>query len=250
MKKFFAFVFALALSANVHSQNDPLLEKGLKLRSENKWAEAMAFFNVLLQRDSNNVAYLHNASYCISKMGNRMETENSRQNYFRKAETFAKRAIALDAKCAEAHYVYALALGRINEFASSKQKIANAKVIKSECDQAISLNPNIDGVYHILGRWHRTIAGFNAIEKAMINTLFGGVPEGGSYDAAITSFKKAIQLKPDTKLHYFELAMTYKERDNKGDEELARQWFQKTLTIKAVDEDDVATDKKCNEYLK
>ena len=74
---------------------------------------------------------------------------------------------------------------------------------------SISLNPKLAGAYHILGRWHRAIAGFNVIEKAMINSFFGGVPPGGSYEDALKSFMTAIGIEPKYMNHQYELAQTY-----------------------------------------
>ncbi|MBK5284542.1 MAG: hypothetical protein JJE25_04010, partial [Bacteroidia bacterium] len=144
---------------------------------------------------------------------------------------------------------YALALGRINEYASTKQKIANAKVIKTEAEAAIRFNPKHAGAYHILGRWHGTIAGFNAFEKLMINTMFGGVPEGGSYDRAIECFAKAAELEPDYMLHQYQLAESYHERENKNDDTYAKAWLRKAMLLPLKNDEDKNTLAKCKELL-
>jgi tetratricopeptide (TPR) repeat protein len=122
-------------------------------------------------------------------------------------------------------------------------------LIKSECDEAVKLNPKHAGAYHVLGRWHRTVAGFNAFEKMMINTLFGGVPQGGSYEAAIESFNKAIALEPDYLLHKYELALTYYERDKKDDMQQVKTVCSKILLMPAVSDDDKETVKKARELM-
>ena len=203
----------------------------------------------LVRGDSTNADYLHTMSYLYSKLGYRQSTEKERGNYYRQAEYLAKKAIGISASSAGAHYAFALALGRINENASNKQKIANAKLVRTECDLAVKLDPKLAGAYHILGRWHREIAGFSGIEKLMINTLFGGVPEGGSYDAAIESFQKAIQLEPKYSLHYYELGLTYYDRNNKQDRTFAKVWLEKALQIPVINEDDKNTREKCEGLL-
>ncbi len=168
-------------------------------------------------------------------------------NYYKTAEFLAKKAIKVNEASADAHYVYAMALGRINENASSKQKVANSKLIKTQVDRAIALNPKLAGAYHILGRWNRTIAGFNAIEKAMINSFFGGVPCGGTYDDAVKSFMTAISIEPKYMSHQYELAKTYYDMDKKVE---AKLWAQKALTIVPSNDDDVKAKKDCEALLK
>jgi len=191
--------------------NDEQYAKAHKLKQEYKYKEALPVFQSLLKADSNNVNYLQDASYIYTKYSFFYAPAIEKMNYYNSAGHLAKKAIKLNETSADAHYVYAMALGRIHENASSKQKIANAKLIRSEVDRAIALNPKLAGPYHILGRWHRTIAGFSAIEKEMINSFFGGVPPGGSYDDAVKSFISAIGLEPKSMNHQYELAQTYFE---------------------------------------
>jgi Tfp pilus assembly protein PilF len=139
-----------------------------------------------------------------------------------------------------------MALGRINENASSKQKIANAKLIKSQVDRAIELNPKLAGAYHILARWHRTIANFSSIEKTMINSFFGGVPLGGSFDDAIKSFMVAVSLEPKFLMHQYELAQTYYDMGKKAE---AKVWAKKVTDGAANNEDDLKAKKESEALL-
>jgi tetratricopeptide (TPR) repeat protein len=220
-------------------------EKAMALKAEFKYKEAFPYFQALIKTDSNSVAYLANGSQVYTRYGYLyLKTDNEKQKYFQSAEYLAKKAIAKDEKNAEAHYAYALALGRINENASSKQKIANAKLIRKEVDRAIELNPKQAGAYHILGRWHATIAGFNAVEKAMINAFFGGVPPGGSYEDAIKAFQTAISLEPKNMIHQYEIANTYYAMSNKI---YAKVWLDKAMLLPVVSDDNKIVFQKCKD---
>ena len=244
-----ALILLLSASRKLEAQNKQLFDKGLQYRAEYKNPEGLAIFQLLLKADSNNADYLSNASYFFSKVGHLQPTEMKRADYFNKGAYLAKKAIKINPNIAEAHYGYALALGRLNENAGSKQKIANAKVIKQEADLALKYNPKHAGAYHILGRWHRTIAGFNFIEKVAINTLYGGVPEGGSYESAISCFQKAIQFEPGYMLHYYELAQTYIDRDQGDDKKQAAQILKKAMELPVKNADDKMTFQKCGELM-
>ncbi|HET6225035.1 MAG TPA: tetratricopeptide repeat protein [Bacteroidia bacterium] len=221
--------------------------KAVKLKTEYNYKEALIAFQKLLQTDSSNINYLTNASFCYTKAGYFFAPDAEKQGYYQKAEYLAKKAIQKNPNSADAHYTYAMALGRINENASSKQKIANAKLIKAEVDKSISLNPRLAGAFHILGRWHRTIAGFNMIEKAMINSFFGGVPPGGSYEDAVKAFISAIAIEPKAMVHQYELAVTYQEM---GKDIEAKLWAKKALEITPVSPDDKKAKTDCEALLK
>lgn len=224
--------------------------KALDLKEKKQWDESLRLFKQLLKNDSSNTVFLTNTAYLLCKTGNRQNGENNRQAFFRQAEYLSKKAIKIKPADAQGHYNYALALGRINENASSKQKIANAKIIRNECELALKYDPKLAGGWHILGRWHRTVAGFNFVEKAMINTLFGGVPEGGSYDSAIDCFSKAIQLEPEGMIHKIELAQTYADRNEDKDRVLGKVWCKQVLEMRAADDDDRDYQRRAAELLK
>lgn len=237
----------LSVHTTFAQNNAELYNTGLKLKLEFKNREALPIFQKLLKSDSGNVNYLQNASYMYCKVGNIQTTEGEKIKYYKIAEYLAKKAIFINEKNADNHYVYALALGRLSENTGSKQKIANAKIIKKEAERAIELNPKHVGAYHILGRWHRSIAGFSSVEKIAINNLFGGVPQGGSYDDAVKCFMKAIQYDPKYMLHQYELALTFHEMKKNIE---AKLWTIKAMEMSVNNEDDKNTMRKCEELLK
>ncbi len=250
MKKLSLVLFFITLVfVNVNAQEaSEIYQKAHKLRLEYKYKEALPLFQQLLKLDSTNVNYLTDASYLYSKYGfYYISSEMEKMKYYKTAEYLAIKAVKLNDKSADAHYVYAMALGRINENASSKQKIANAKLIKYQADKAIELNPKLAGAFHILGRWHRTLGNFSAFEKAMINSFFGGVPPGGSFEDAIKSFKSAIAIEPAFLMHQLELAQTYFDMDRKVE---AKVWAQQVVNATSHNEDDRKAIKDALELLK
>jgi tetratricopeptide (TPR) repeat protein len=247
-KKFKLALSFLLLCCFTYAQNaEEQYTKALKLKNEYNYKEALLLFQKLLKSDSSEINYLTNASFCYTKTGYFYAPEAEKMGSYKTAEYLSKKAIQKNANSADAHYTYAMALGRLNENASSKQKIANAKLIKSEVDRAITLNPKLAGAHHILGRWHRTVAGFNMIEKAMINSFFGGVPPGGSYEDAVKAFMTAIGIEPRAIVHQYELAETYHEM---GKDIEARIWAKKAVEMTTISPDDKKAKADCEALLK
>lgn len=249
------FIVLLFVSSSLFASHQdgkseiPFFKQAEKLQQEKKWNEALVILKELLKNDSSNVEYLWRTSFIYSKIGVEQKTENLKQQWYKTAAYLGKRAITQHPQNANAHYAYAVSLGRMTEFASSKTKIDNAKLIKSEAELTIKLDPKNAGAYHILGRWHREIAGFNIFERTMIKAIFGALP-GGTYEESIKYFEKAILLEPLNGIHYYELAQTYLARDNSNDKQNAKNWLSKATQIQIKNKDDIENKNKCEALLK
>jgi tetratricopeptide (TPR) repeat protein len=246
------FLIALTVTISFQpqgfAQDNPEFARAVRLQEDGRWEEAFPVIKGLLKADSTNPEFLWRTSFLYSQLGVKQNTETNRQIWYKKALYLAKKSVSSAPKSANCHYAYALALGRINENASSKTKIDNAKLIKTEAETAIRYDPKIPGPYHIMGRWHRIVAGFNSFERAMISAIFGSLP-GGTYEEAIRNFEKAISLEPHAGIHYYELAITLQERDEKGDREKAIQWLNKALQQPIRTETDREHRSLCNNLL-
>lgn len=223
-----------------------LYNQGLNYKKQVNNKKMLVTFKKLVDLKPENVDYLSHLSFAFSKVGANLDDETTQLKYYAKAKTLASKAKNLDDNHSFAHYTYALALARENENASSKTKISNAKEIQKECNKALSLNPNEAGAYHIMGRWHRTFAGFGKTKTALVNTFFGGKPEGGTYADAVSNLKKAIKLEPWYMLHTYELAVTYHEM---GKDDLAKDFLQKAMKLPQTYEDAKRCYKKCEKLL-
>ncbi|MCB9189020.1 MAG: hypothetical protein H6599_07030 [Flavobacteriales bacterium] len=238
-----AFIMGSMAFGQTESELWQLAEKYKKEVDNVKLLQVM---KKLVDIDGENQDYLSNLSFAYSKVGANLDDEELKLKYYAKAKEVAAKSKGIKAGHAFSHYSYALALARENENAKTKVKIANAKEIKAECDKAIELNPKEAGAYHILGRWHRTFAGFNNMEKAMVNTVFGGMPKGGTYADALKMFQKAIELEPWYMLHVYELAVTYHEM---GNDEYAKKYVEKAMKMNKDYKDAELCYKSCEKLL-
>lgn len=242
---FLGLAFIMGSTAFGQSESE-LWQLATKYKKEVDNVKLLQVMKKLIEIDGENPDYLSNLSFAYSKVGANLDDEALKLKYYAKAKEVATEAKKLAPEHAFAHYSYALALARENENAKTKTKIANAKEIKAECDKSIELNPKEAGAYHILGRWHRTFAGFNNMEKAMVNTIFGGMPRGGTYADALKMFQKAIEIEPWYMLHVYELAVTYHEM---GNDEYALKYVKKAMELPQNYEDAKQCYKDCEKLL-
>lgn len=208
---------------------ETLFQKGKRLvNEEHKYSEALGVFQELLKDDSTHIGHLNYASISYSQAGTDQPTEAKRKDYFKTALDLAKKAIDKDAESARAHYAYCIALGRLNEHADTRKKLRNARAIKKRAESAIELDPEMPGPYHVLGRWHRTFANFGTFERGLVDMIYGGMPEGGTYEEAVAYFKDAIRREPDNPWHFYEIARTYRDMDKTG---YARSFAKKAVEL-------------------
>jgi tetratricopeptide (TPR) repeat protein len=116
---------------------------------------------------------------------------------------------------------------------SAKQRVKYAKEIKTEVERALEIDPNHDGAWHLMGRWHAEIERLSNIEEFFAKTLLGGkVFNEASWDGAIRCLQKAVELRPDYIFHRLDLAEVLIERKRASE---ARPELEKILTLPDLD---------------
>lgn len=171
---------------------------------------------------------------------------DQRAEYYKKSETYARKAIELNPGGSYGHAYLSVALGRVALDASAKQRIKMSKEIRKEAEKAVQLDPDNDIAYHVLGRWHRKISNLSWIEKGFADMFLGGVPKDASMDQAIANFKKALTIRPDYINHHLELGITYEMADM---DDLARQEFKTVLKLPVSSAKDKKYKAEAREHL-
>jgi hypothetical protein len=137
----------------------------------------------------------------------------ARDTLYATAVTYARRAVAANGSGAEGHFVLALGLGRHALTVSAKEKVRLATVIRTEALEAIRLDPNHDGAYHVMGRWNAEIMRLSGIEKFFAKTFLGaGIFNEASWDGAERYMLLSVQHDPRRITHRLDLALVLKDR--------------------------------------
>lgn len=164
---------------------------------------------------------------------------------YTEGEIWARKCVAMAPEDGNCHLYLSIAVGRIAESKSGKTKVKLSREVNEEAARSIELNPNLDGAYHVLGRWNREVVALPWYLKAAVSMFLGGLPPATN-DEAVKNFNMAIELRPDRMLHYFELGVTYKYM---GEKEKAKTNFEKTLSMDLVERKDESRQEEAKKFL-
>ena len=198
-----------------------------------------------LKIEPNNYVAVCQVSFLYSRIGNRQSDEAKQKEDFVNAKMYAAKALKLNANDAESNYVMAVAMGRMALISGTNDKVAASRDIKKYAVAALGYNPNHAGANYVLGRWHHEVTNLNFFERAAANVLFGGIPEASEEDA-LKYLSKAVSLRPDFILYYYDLAVTQNALGKKSE---AIASLKKAISLKAQTEDDPANLTKCKSLL-
>ena len=172
----------------------------------------------------------------VEKQGDK---ERKKELAFEKLEC-AKKALELDDKCVESHKWYAIAIGSINDYVGTKEKIENGYEFKKHLDFALEMKPDDATLHHLLGRWACEVSNLSWLERKLAASLFAQVPET-SADEALKSLLQAYKIKPEWKQNIYYICKTLISLKRSKE---ATEWIEKGLTCKIEDDDDQVTHEK------
>lgn len=146
----------------------------------------------------------------------------------------ALRAAAMAPKNSEAQLSPAISYGKMVPFEGKGDQVAASPMIKSCAEKAIKLDPRNDSAWHVLGRWHQSLANISGARRAIAETLYGKLPTGTHADS-VACFKKAIAINPNRLRHHIELGRTYAQMGQPAD---ARKCIEKGMKMPNKEKDD------------
>ncbi|MEX2403671.1 MAG: hypothetical protein WD625_06025 [Balneolales bacterium] len=224
-----------SIETMAHGQDDIdiLIQKAETYFLDQKNREALDMYLSVLDIDATNYEALHNTSLLYNMEGFQFDDEDERMKYYKLAESYAERALEHHPDKDESHYVYSIALGRIADKSSARNRVKAAKAIKEHGEKALELNPEHAGAWHLLAVWHHNAANLNFAERTAVR-LLGGLPDA-SNEKAEEAFNKAIALDDETIIFYRDFARFY---DEVGKKQKAEQMLNKVVTLEPKVEGD------------
>ena len=150
-------------------------------------------------------------------LGEASSDATKRTEYYRKAEGYARRAVAANARGADGHFMLSVALGRIALSVGSRERVRYAAEIRNEALAAVKLDPTHAGALHVLGVWNAEVMRLNSFTRfAARNFLGGKVFDQASWSEATRFMEAAVAADPDRMTHRLDLAKVYADTDQKA----------------------------------
>ncbi|MEO7101595.1 MAG: hypothetical protein ABI162_19755 [Luteolibacter sp.] len=234
-------VFAVATSLFLTSQSGraqataaEFIAKGDVCDVACRPGEALKNYLPAEKLDPNNVALLLRISRQYRHMMTDAGNVGEKLKFGNIALAYDKKSVALAPNDSDAQLSPAITYGKMLPFEGKKEQVAASPLIKAAADRAIKLNPRNDNAWHVLGRWHQSLANVTGLKRALGEMLYGKLPVG-SYAESIKCFNKAIAINPNRLRHYVELGHTYALLD---EPKTARRFLEKGLAMPSVEKDD------------
>lgn len=215
-----------------------------RLRGEGHFRKAQDRLTELRQEHPNDVDVLWRQVFTLADLGKATDSEEKRQQYYQRALAAAETALTSDSSSGRAHLAMAVAEGRMALSAGTREKVERSRAVKHHADRAIALDTTLPGAYHVRGRWHREVAGLGFFQRAIVRTVYGGLPDA-SYEQAVRDFKRAIELE-SAAFHHLELGRTYLSLERPAE---ARREFQTVLDLPRSDPFDPLYESQARDHL-
>lgn len=183
------------------------LEAADELREQRQFREALSQLSTLRNDHPENVDVLRRLAFVWADLGKAADDLQQRKNFYVKALSHAQDALSADSTSAWAHLAVAMAEGRVALNVGTQERVERSRAVKHHADRAIDLDSTLAGGYHVRGRWHREVASLGFFQRALLRTVYGGLPDA-SYEQAVRDFQRAIELEKRT-FHHLELGKTY-----------------------------------------
>mgnify|MGYP000119331466 CR=1 FL=1 len=150
------------------------------------------------------------------------------------ALAYGRRSAALAPNDGEAQLCQAITYGKMLPFEKKQAQAEAVPLIRKAVDKAIRLDPRNDTAWHVLGRWHQSLANISGVRRTVGGVLYGTLPKGTHADA-LACFTKAIALNPNRSRHHIELGRTYAQM---GELQPARRLIERGLAMPNSEKDD------------
>lgn len=140
---------------------------------------------------------------------------------------YSRRAAALEPNNAVNVLSIAISYGKLAWVSDTRDKVRYSRMVRSETERALALDPTYAWAHHILGRWHVEVARLGLAARAVVALVYGGLP-GASIDEALKHLQRAVELEPGELQHHIELGLAYRAR---GEAERARSALERGLAL-------------------
>src|SRR5437763_16001272 len=115
--------------------------------------------------DSTSYAWLLRAAHAAVDSGEFNPNIEQRTAQYKRAEQYARRAVAANPNDAEGHFELARAIGRNALTMGTRDKIKFAGEVRDHALEALKLDPKHAGALHVMGVWNAEVRRLNGLSR-------------------------------------------------------------------------------------
>lgn len=185
------------------------IQAGDAARCRRNAAEALEHFRAALAIDSLSYEANWRAAQALVDIGKALPNSQRarRDSLYAEAQALAERAVRVNARGADGHYMIAVAVGRVALTKGPRDRVRYARVVRDEALRALELNPRHDGAMHVLGRWNAEIQRLPAVTKFFARTFLGAsIFNEATWENARNYFQQAVNIEPTNIYHRLDYA--------------------------------------------
>ena len=229
-------VLAFVCTTQVGRSQTPseLMEKGDTADRKFQAAEALKSYLPAEKLQPQNVPLLLRIARQYRHLMSETPTVSEKVRLGNIALGYGKKSARLAPNDSEAQLSTAITYGKMLPFLGKKEQVEASPRIKASADRAIQLDSTNDNAWHVLGRWHQSLANVTGLKRTLGEMLYGELPVGSDAESVLC-FNKAIKINPRRLRNYIEEGRTYAQM---GDPTTARRLLQKGIAMPNVEYDD------------
>ena len=234
-----AFGASLLLAAftSVHAQSAAeQVALGDKESAARHSAAALERYESAIKLDPRDFNALWKASREAVDIGEAETNDARRSSLNARATDYARRAVAINDKDADAHFHLARALGRTALTLGARDRVKYAGEIRAQALRALELQPRHAGASHVMGEWNAQVMRLGGIQRMFAKTFLGAsLFDSASWAEATRYMQQAVAIEPNRLVHHLDLARVY--RDSKRPDD-ARAEYLLALKVPLADPND------------
>lgn len=246
MKLLLIPLIVLCSVISAHANFAELVKSGDSHEAKFQFDQALKYYLPAEKLEPDNVALLVKISRQYALRMNDLPKEADKIASGRKALAYGERAVALAPNECDPHLCVAICLGKLTPFMGNREMVEASRRIKVAAEKAVRIDPKNDYAWHLLGRWHQSLANIGGATRVLAGVIYGKLPDA-SNETAVECFQKAIALNPKRLVHVVELGRTYAMMGRKDE---AKRFLQAGLAMPNKEKDDPDTKQRGRDSLK
>ncbi|HYU53605.1 MAG TPA: hypothetical protein VEK37_11710 [Gemmatimonadaceae bacterium] len=197
---------------------------------------ALKHYQAAIAEDPKSYEALWKASRSAVDLGSYERNDKAREEYFKNAELYARRAVDANPGDAEGHFNLARALGKNALSQGPRARIKYAGDVRTQALECLKINPKHAGCLHVMGMWNAEVMRLSGLTRMLAKNFLGGKIFGSaSWAEARRYMEESVANEPDRIVHHVDLAGVYRDM---GDKAKARAEWQVVMKLPNRDYND------------